>query len=285
MTIGLAHYPGMYSITKQYQKNTKEVQNFSKKVVPNLSSLRLLLIDTLIVRPEIHAFIATHLLTPLIKNLAQSPAEIITPIASLPEHAGMMVSFRDYLGPGLLEEYETAEGLKKVFASGRSREVWECTLDAHALRRGKVVVLSTGECEEEGGYRVGSHGFPFPTSSVAIVDPETTLLCPPDRLGEVWIDMPALPDGFWGIPALTEAVYRASPKVVPTETLFPENIKGSFVRTGLLGTLIGGRLVLFGPYEECIRQQQLNEPLGIEEIHFGSDLVSTLSKRCQLDAW
>ncbi|KAG1453677.1 hypothetical protein G6F46_008544 [Rhizopus delemar] len=284
VTIGLAHYPGMYSITKQYQKNTKEVQNFSKKVVPNLSSLRLLLIDTLIVRPEIHAFIATHLLTPLIKNLAQSPAEIITPIASLPEHAGMMVSFRDYLGPGLLEEYETAEGLKKVFASGRSREVWECTLDAHALRRGKVVVLSTGECEEEGGYRVGSHGFPFPTSSVAIVDPETTLLCPPDRLGEVWIDMPALPDGFWGIPALTEAVYRASPKVVPTETLFPENIKGSFVRTGLLGTLIGGRLVLFGPYEECIRQQQLNEPLGIEEIHFGSDLVSTLSKRCQLDA-
>jgi hypothetical protein len=97
--------------------------------------------------------------------------------------------------------------------------------------------------------------------------------------------MPALPDGFWGIPALTETVYRASPKVVPTETLFPENIKASFVRTGLLGTLIGGRLVLFGPYEECIRQQQLNEPLGIEEIHFGSDLVSTLSKRCQLDAW
>ncbi|ORE02022.1 acetyl-CoA synthetase-like protein [Rhizopus microsporus var. microsporus] len=294
VTIGLANYPGIYYTAKYYQRNPKEVSNYSKKVTPDLSSLRILFIDSLVVKPDMNTFIADHLLAPLGQKLLQSPIEVVTPIASLPEHAGMIVGFRDYLGPSKLEEYEQEQGTKRtIFASGKSRDVWECVLDANELRRKKVVVLATAESaaiyreeeKDEPGYvKVGSHGFPFPTSSVAIVDPETNLLCPSDTVGEIWMDMLSPPEGFWGIPALNDLVYRASPMIVPPETLYPENLHQQFVRTGLLGTIIGGRLIVLGPYEECIRQQRLDEQLGAEEIHMISDLLSTISKRCKLEA-
>lgn len=286
--MALAGYPGVYYAAKSYQKNPKDF-NYSKKSFPDLSTLRLLLIDTVIVKPEINIYIANKLLKPLGKTMLQSPLEVITPILSLPEHAGAILSFRDFLGPGKLEEVESNDQKRTTFALGKSRDVWECNLDADALRRKKVVVLSTATenyLDEPGSFRVGSHGFPFPKTTVAIVDPETTLLCPPDILGEVWIDAPSLSDGFWGIPALTDAVYHASPLVVPSETLRPETWGHThFLRTGLLGTMIGGRLVILGPYEECIRQQRLGTELGIEETHMSSDILNTLTKKCRIDSW
>lgn len=250
-------------------------------------------------KPDINAYIANKLLKPLGKAMLQSPIEVVTPIVSLPEHAGAIVCFRDYLGPGKLEEFEqsynqedntTTTRKKTTFALGRSRDVWECTLDADALRRKKVVVLSTGTAtdtvsDEPGSLRVGSHGFPFPKSTVAIVDPETTLLCPSDTIGEIWIDGPSLPDGFWGIPALTDAAYNAAPVLVPSDTLYPESYSQNFIRTGLLGTMIGGRLVVLGSFEDCIRQQRLGTELGIEETHMSTDILNTLTKKCRIDSW
>ncbi|KAG2232160.1 hypothetical protein INT48_006034, partial [Thamnidium elegans] len=300
VTIALSGYPGIFYAAKCYHKNPKEFINYSKKTVPDLSSLRLLLIDSIIVKPDIDEYIANKLLKPLGKNMLQSPIEVVTPIISLPEHAGSIISFRDYLGPGKLEEFEqtynqldntTTTRKKTTFALGRSRDVWECTLDADALRRKKVVVLAAGTSsandslsDEPGCIRVGSHGFPFPNSTVAIVDPESTLLCPSDTIGEVWIDGPSLPDGFWGIMGLTEAIYHAAPVLVPSETLYPEAYDKQFVRTGLLGTMIGGRLIILGSYEDCIRQQRLGNELGIEETHISTDILSTLTKKCRIDS-
>lgn len=239
---------------------------------------------------------------PLGSAMVQSPTEVVTPIISLSEHAGSILSFRDYLGPGKLEEFEqsynqedntTTTKKKTMFASGRSRDVWECTLDADALRKKKVVVLATSTSspnessllEEPGCLRVGSHGFPFPNSTIAIVDPETTLLCPSDTIGEIWVDSPSLPDGFWGIPALTDAIYHASPVLVPSETLYPEAYSQQFVRTGLMGTMIGGRLVVLGSYEDCVRQQRLGSELGTDETHFNTDIINTLTKKTRVDSW
>ena len=131
-------YPGIFYAAKYYQKNSREVINYSKKTVPDLSSLRILFIDTIVVKPDTNEYIANKLLKPLGKIMLQEPIEVVTPILSLPEHAGAIISFRDYLGPGKLEEFEqsynqqdntTTTKKKVVFASGRSREVWECILD------------------------------------------------------------------------------------------------------------------------------------------------------------
>ncbi|KAI8645825.1 hypothetical protein BD408DRAFT_337893 [Parasitella parasitica] len=295
VTIALAGYPGMFYAAKYYQKNPREVNNYSKKTVPNLSSLRILFIDTLVVKPDTNEYIANKLLKPLGKTMAQDPLETVTPILSLPEHAGAIVSFRDYLGPGKLEEVgqqddTIASKSKGTYASGRSREVWECVLDADALRRRKVVVLATNtsagitDGDEAGCLKVGSHGFPFPNSSVAIIDPETHLFCPSDTIGEIWIDAPSLADGFWGIPALTDAVYHATPVVVPADSLYPEKYGQEFLRTGLLGTMIGGRLVVLGAYEDCVRQQRLGNELGVEETHISTDVINTITRKTRVDS-
>ncbi|KAI8079707.1 uncharacterized protein B0P05DRAFT_541664 [Gilbertella persicaria] len=297
VTIALAGYPGAFYATKYYQKNTKEVLNYSKKSTPDLSALRLLFIDTILVKPDVNEFIANKLLKPLIKRMVYNTIDIITPILSLPEHGGVIVSFRDFLGPGKLEEFEqsydqqdniTTTRKKTVFAPGKARDIWECVLDASALRQKKVAVLATSTSEgviggDEAGYlRVSSHGFPFPNMSIAIVDPETTLLCPSDTIGEIWVDAPSLGDGFWGIPALTEVVYQAIPILVPAETLQPEPYNRRFVRTGLIGTMIGGRLVVLGTFEDRIRQQRLDEPK--EEVHIGSDLTNTITKKLRINS-
>ncbi|KAL7318900.1 hypothetical protein PS15m_002085 [Mucor circinelloides] len=299
VTIALGGYPGVFYAAKYYQKNAREVLTYSKKTVPDLSSLRILFIDTIVVKPDTNEYIANKLLKPLGKTMLQEPIEVVTPILSLPEHAGAILSFRDYLGPGKLEEFEqsyneqdntTTTKKKVMFASGRSREVWECILDADALRRNKVVVLATTTStgitggDEGGCLKVGSHGFPFPNATVAIVDPETSLLCPSDTIGEVWIDAPSLADGFWGIPALTDAMYHARPILVPADTLYPETYDQQFIRTGLLGTMIGGRLVVLGAYEDRVRQQRLGKELGVEETHISTDVVSTIAKKSRVDS-
>jgi hypothetical protein len=273
--------------------------NYSKKTVPDLSSLRILFIDTLVVKPDTNEYIADKLLKPLGKTMAQSPIDVVTPILSLPEHGGTIISFRDYLGPGILEEFEqsynqqdntTTTKKRTMFAQGKSRDVWECILDADALRRKKVVVFATTSTgtihgDESGCLRVGSHGFPFPESVIAIVDPETALLCPSDTIGEVWINAPSLADGFWSIPTLTEAVYHAIPVIVPSETMNPEMYDRQFLRTGLLGTMIGGRLIVLGAYEDRIRQQRLGSELGEEDVHVGSDVINTITKKSRIDSW
>lgn len=124
-----------------------------------------------------------------------------------------------------------------------------------------------------------------PKVNVAIVDPETCILCPPDAIGEIWLDAPSISGGFWALPKHTEAIFHARPIVIPTETLRPEIYNQEFLRTGLVGTLIGGRLVIFGSYEDRIRQQRLGESFGIEEVHFADHLLATIQKHARIEQW
>ncbi|RCH83734.1 hypothetical protein CU098_000095, partial [Rhizopus stolonifer] len=124
VTIALAGYPGAFYATKYYQKNTKEVLNYSKKSTPDLSALRLLFIDTILVKPDVNEFIANKLLKPLIKRMVYKPIDIITPILSLPEHGGVIVSFRDFLGPGKLEEFEQSYDQQDNITTTRKKTVF-----------------------------------------------------------------------------------------------------------------------------------------------------------------
>ncbi|KAI7864431.1 hypothetical protein BDF14DRAFT_1744883 [Spinellus fusiger] len=305
-TIALADYVGLKLAVEQYQANPKEVYTHSKKVAPDLSSLRFLMVDTTIVDPELNEVIAESLLRPLgVKN---NPLQIVCPLLSLPEYGGMIVSFRDYLGAALLEEFVADDGpeneevdgdhpkppvfrARSALASGHSRDVWECVLDASALRNNKVVVLAAGSgsqiaehMNEPGAVRMGSFGFVLPQATVAIVDPETTALCAPDTIGEVWIDAPSVPGGFWGLPGHTDAIFHARPIVVSSESCSLEAYHQEFLRTGLIGKMIGGRLVVFGTYEDRIRQQRLGEGTGCNETHFSNNLVETIRRNSSIEA-
>lgn len=85
----------------------------------------------------------------------------------------------------------------------------------------------------------------------------------PNTIGEIWVDSPSLSGGFWNLPKHTESIFHARPIFVPGDIKQPEYFDQEFLRTGLLGSLINGQLVIFGLYEHRIRQ--LIEPVNKEK--------------------
>jgi hypothetical protein len=76
----------------------------------------------------------------------------------------MLLSFRDNLGPAHLDG---GQERLSTLAEGQSSDVWECLLDAEALKMKKVVVVAAGagarkartDCHE---ILVSSFGFVIP---------------------------------------------------------------------------------------------------------------------------
>ncbi|KAI9289485.1 hypothetical protein BC943DRAFT_271616 [Umbelopsis sp. AD052] len=293
-TIATADYTALQGVTRQFGFNRAEVMNYNKKQPADLSSLRLLLIDTLIVDSETDVHIAENLLLPL--GVAD-PLQVVCAMSSLPEHGGMILSLRDYLGPAKLEEVVSNDkpdkdgqsmSIRWITAEGSSRDYWECLLDREALKDNRIVVLATGADVQEQlpttkAVLATAFGFAMPEATIAVVDPETTALCAPETIGEIWVDSPSLSGGFWALPKHTEAIFHARPLLIPPDTLYPEPYDQEFLRTGLLGATVGGRIVVFGLYEDRVRQQKLGADIGIDEVHFTTDLVKTVLKRVTVE--
>ncbi|CAG8495242.1 8293_t:CDS:10 [Funneliformis caledonium] len=256
VTIALADYPGLSPIVSSYRSDPSATLNYSKKQAPILSSLRFLFIDTLTIDIYLNQEIIEQLLSPL---GTQFPKDVLTPLSSLPEHGGMILSFGDLLGvQGLDNRVEGERGVKQFL------------LDREELKENRIVVVETGDDQdtkrhdERSIMRVGAFGFVMPEATIAVVDPETTALCLPNTVGEIWVDSPSLSGGFWNLPKHTESIFHARPILVPGDTKKPEYFEQEFLRTGLLGSLINGQLVIFGLYEHRIRL--LVEPIVKEKL-------------------
>lgn len=295
-TMVLADYPALKSVTKFYQANKKEITSHSKKITPDLSSLQRLIVDTNTTNPELNEYVADKLLRPL--GNTDNPLEVVCPVLSLPEQGGKILSMRDNLGPACLEEHVEREDqqedgtTRSVLAPSGSNDIFECLFDADALKANKVTVLAAGaearkaeNINAPGRVRVESFGFCMPKTGVVIVDPDTATICPPDTLGEVWVNSPSFASGFWALPKHTDSIFNAHAIVVPSERPYPEVYGESFMRTGLSGTTIGGRLFILGSYEERVRQQRLGAELGIEDTYYANELLNTVSKRARIEKW
>jgi FkbH-like protein len=87
-----------------------------------------------------------------------------------------------------------------------------------------------------------SCGEPVADTSVAIVDPTTLAPSAPGDMGEIWVQSPSVAVGYWGNSELTERVFRAC---LPGKA-------GTFLRTGDLGFLADGELVVTGRLKDLI---------------------------------
>ncbi|WP_440102176.1 fatty acyl-AMP ligase [Streptosporangium sp. H16] len=125
--------------------------------------------------------------------------------------------------------------------------------DASALRAGygmaeATLVVSTGRLDvADPGVQVGERpyvrcGTPLEDMTVEIADPATGLPCPPGEVGEVWVSGPSVADGYWQRPDATAETFHAR---LPGR---PE----SFLRTGDLGVLDGGDVVIVGRHKDLI---------------------------------
>lgn len=284
-SIMVADYPGLKRAAYNYQQDPMATRNFKKNIEPNFSSVRICLIDTLTVDCEFHEILGDRWLRPMRNPRGR---ELVAPILCLPEHGGMIISMRDWLGgeermgcpltledPADTPEDEKAEadtvpngyssliggGPTKKKAQTRKRvELSEVLLDKEALKTNEIVVLAMGDevkrrMNEPGTLRVGAFGYPIPDATVALVDPETSLLCAPYTIGEIWVDSPSLSGGFWALPKHTESIFHAKPYRFVEGNPTPVIIEPEFLRTGLLGCIIEGKIFVLGLYEDRIRQK------------------------------
>lgn len=288
-TLMVADYPGLKRVAYNYQSDPMATRNYKKGMEPNFQTVKLCLIDTLTVDSEFNELLADRWFRPLRNTRSR---EVVAPMLCLPEHGGMVISVRDWIGgeermgcplklelgsgeasedeeekeedkPAPTTGFSTLLGQAKTTAKEQSTstELGEVLLDREALKTNEVVVVAIGEearkrtTVEPGTIRVGAFGYPIPDATLAVVDPETSLLAPPNTVGEIWVDSPSLSGGFWALPKHTEQIFHARPfKFNPGEPT-PTQIEPEFLRTGLLGCIIEGKIFILGLYEDRIRQK------------------------------
>ena len=287
-TLMAADYPGLKRAAYNYQADPMTTRNFKKNFEPNFSSVKLCLIDTLTVDSEFHEILADRWLRPLRNTRAR---ELVAPMLCLPEHGGMVISMRDWLGgeermgcPLKIDviggENDQADkkdekpvlpqnGYGSLIGGGTAQpsdqqgrtELSEVLLDKESLKTNEVVVVAKGEearkraGNEPGTVRVGAFGYPIPDATLAVVDPETSLLCTPYVIGEIWVDSPSLSGGFWALPKHTETIFHARPYRFMEGNPTPMLVEPEFLRTGLLGCVIEGKIFVLGLYEDRLRQK------------------------------
>ena len=286
----VADYPGLKRTVINYQQDPMTTRNFRKGMDPNFSTVKLCMIDTLTVDPEFHELLADRWLRPLRNPRAR---EVVAPMLCLPEHGGMVISMRDWLGgeermgcslihdmdhDKLEEEQSKKEaaanpgktGFGSSLIGGGSKsskkekiieDLGEVLLDKEALKTNDILVLAMGsEAREKAAsfpnaVRCGAFGYPIPDATLAVVDPESGLLCSPNSVGEIWVDSPSLSGGFWALPRHTEIIFHARPFCFKEGGSTPSALDMEFLRTGLLGCVIEGKVYVLGLYEDRIRQR------------------------------
>lgn len=112
-------------------------------------------------------------------------------------------------------------------------------IDAVALERGEVVTV--GADHPDARSLSGSGRLALSTRAL-ITDPETGLVCPPDRVGEIRVSGPCVASGYWRREAESAVTFGDTPPGEATPWL----------RTGDLGFLRDGQLYVVGRLKDMI---------------------------------
>jgi acyl-CoA synthetase (AMP-forming)/AMP-acid ligase II len=86
-------------------------------------------------------------------------------------------------------------------------------------------------------------GRPLPGSQVIIVEPGSGVECAAGQVGEIWVSSPSVALGYWRRAEATNEAFNAQVSGRPA---------GHFLRTGDLGFLSGGQVVITGRLKDLI---------------------------------
>src|SRR5262249_36915645 len=139
--------------------------------------------------------------------------------------------------------YGMAEATLMVSGGGKSMPPIVKRVHTRALERHLVVEASAREnepataLEDEPLRTLVGCGVTVPEQEIVIVDPESHSVCPPDRVGEIWVAGPSVAQGYWNNQTETERIFRAT---------LGGTGRGPFLRTGDLGFMQDGELFVTG---------------------------------------
>ncbi|KAJ2736400.1 hypothetical protein IW152_000761 [Coemansia sp. BCRC 34962] len=263
VTVAVGDYTGLQAVLSTATDEPGQIIEFSKKVAPNLACLRLCLVDTLFIDPVFHATFDKNVLHRFgcpYQSIADTEGHpVVTAVCTLAEHGSMLMAMRDSLTTTVGTQYEFV-------------------LDRAAFRENRIAVLPDEKNEAEvdriGTVRYQSFGFPALSATIAVVDPETRELCAGDAIGELWISSASLGSGFWGLPKLSSSIFAARFTYSSGE-LASSN---AYLRTGLMGAVVQGRVLVFGFYEDRIRTLTIESAEPSLGFHYAGDINSTIRR-------
>lgn len=129
-----------------------------------------------------------------------------------------------------------------VFVSGGPYEALPVTAHVRATDLGQDLVVPTAPGDDDAVALVGC-GQTWLDEHIVIGDPVTGTICPPDRVGEVWISGPHVGQGYWNRPEETEQTFHA---------YLADTGEGPYLRTGDLGFMRDGELFISGRLKDLI---------------------------------
>ena len=155
--------------------------------------------------------------------------------------------------------YGLAEHTVGVSVGGRRRlQVDRTQLEG----QGKITVAGEGTPENDVLTLFGC-GPPSAEVEVRIVDPETHRALGDGEIGEIWVDSPSKALGYYGLPELSDEVFRARLVDEPDEL--------EYLRTGDLGFVFEGEVFITGRLKDLIILRGRNVyPQDLEESVFSA---------------
>jgi len=154
---------------------------------------------------------------------------------------------------GMAESVLFVAGLKPL-----SQPPKVLTLSATDLEMHTVRVLDDNKPGDRKAVSCGSPGYGH---RVIAVDPVTLTQSNPNKVGELWVQGPSVPSGYWGLPEESAATF---------EWCLADTNEGPFLRTGDLGFVADGEIYVTGRLKDMIIIAGRN--------HYASDIELTVQR-------
>ncbi len=119
-------------------------------------------------------------------------------------------------------------------------------------------------CDPPAGIPLLSYGTPQ-SPIVRIVDADTLVECPENKVGEIWVEGPNVAEGYWNKPELSEKTFGGM-----LSNPSPGTPAGPWLRTGDLGFFTDGELYIVGRMKDLLIIRGRN--------HYPEDLEATVSE-------
>ncbi|MFF4014803.1 fatty acyl-AMP ligase [Streptomyces sp. NPDC001843] len=146
------------------------------------------------------------------------------------------------LAPGThCPSYGLAEGTVFVSAARPGEPLRRFTLDRDALAAGKAL---PAPADDATAVRLAGCGVPA-GQRVRIADPVSRTALPEGEVGEIWVQGPNVGRGYWNQEEQTRRVFGAVLAGDPAA-------EGGWLRTGDLGTVLDGQLIVTGRLKDLI---------------------------------
>ena len=136
--------------------------------------------------------------------------------------------------------YGMAEATLIVSGGKKNSLVNTKTILAEDLQQDKVTLAHSTEPYSR---TLVSCGHSLPDQQIIIVEPETSTVCEPGKIGEIWVAGSSIARGYWNQQQSTEDTFKA---------LIPDFSEGVFLRTGDLGFIEDGELYVTGRIKDII---------------------------------